>query len=89
MRVGIGGHCSSLKRILGDEVGSRNPRCAEHEIQLEVAIYNDMIDLAVSDGHTGKRILLPGGRGGGGDAGGVSGGAGAQGCAGAMYALPS
>ena len=66
MRVGIGGHCSSLKRIFGDEVGSRNPRCAEHEIQLEVAIYNDMIDLAVSDGHTGKRILLPGGRGGGG-----------------------
>ena len=75
MRVGIEGYYSSFERIFGDEVRSRNPCCAEHEIRLKVANYNDMIDMAESNDHTGKRILLPSR----GDAGGGSGGAGATG----------
>ena len=74
MRVGIAGHYSSLKRMFGDEVRSKNARCAEHEIRLKVAIYNDMIDMAESNGRTGKRILLPSS----GDAGGESGGCGGR-----------
>ena len=75
LRVGIEGYFSSLKRIFGDGVRSKNPHCVEHEIRLKVAIYNDMIDMAESNGHTGKRILLPPG----GNAGGGSDGTGAAG----------
>ena len=78
MRVGIKGCFSSLGRIFGDEVIYENPRRAEHGICLKVADYG-IIDMAESNDHTGKKILLS--RGGGGARGGYLAGRGRAGSA--------
>ena len=68
MRVGVEGYFSAFKRIFGDKVMSRKRDTAEQEIRMKVAIYNDMIGMAVANGHTAKKVWVRSSK----DAGGTS-----------------
>ena len=58
LRVAAEGGFSATKRMFGDGVCSRTPDNVEREIRLMYAIYNNMIDQAVSKGHVGVRVRM-------------------------------